>query len=101
GGDGAPYVAAIGKVLDAAMDDPAFAAQMLMPPTESELAARRTPVDPVGIHTARVTLVRAIALAHRERLAQLYEHMRDSGEFSPDAAEAGKRALRNAFLRFL
>ncbi len=27
--------------------------------------------------------------------------MRDSGEFSPDAAEAGKRALRNACLRYL
>ncbi|HEY2011199.1 MAG TPA: aminopeptidase N [Rhizomicrobium sp.] len=95
------YIAAIGDVLARAEEDPAFAAQMLMPPTESELAAKKTPVDPVGIHTARVTLVRAIALAHRERLAQLYEHMRDSGDFSPDAREAGKRALRNACLRYL
>ncbi|HEX4178910.1 MAG TPA: aminopeptidase N, partial [Rhizomicrobium sp.] len=95
------YIAAIGDVLARAEEDPAFAAQMLMPPTESELAARRTPVDPVGIHTARVTLVRAIALAHRERLAQLYENMRDDGDFSPDAREAGKRALRNAALRYL
>ena len=46
-GDSAAYIAAIGDVLDDAMDDPAFAAQMLMPPTESELAARRSPVDPV------------------------------------------------------
>ncbi|HVW72449.1 MAG TPA: aminopeptidase N [Rhizomicrobium sp.] len=95
------YIAAIGDVLARAEEDPAFAAQMLMPPTESELAARKTPVDPVGIHTARVTLVRAIALAHRERLAQLYENMRDDGDFSPDAGAAGKRALRNAALRYL
>jgi aminopeptidase N len=95
------YIAAIGDVLARAGDDPAFAAQMLMPPTESELAARKTPVDPVGIHTARVTLVRAIALAHRDRLAQLYEYMRETGDFSPDAKEAGKRALRNAALRYL
>jgi len=103
---GSDYIAAIVDVLARAEQDPAFAAQMLMPPTESELAARKTPVDPVGIHTARVTLVRAIALAHRERLAQLYEYMRGSidsenGDFSPDAKDAGRRALRNAALRYL
>jgi len=95
------YITAIGDVLARAEDDPAFAAQMLMPPTESELAAKRTPVDPVAIHTARLALVRAIALAHRERLARLYEQMRDPGDFSPDAKSAGQRALRNACLRYL
>jgi len=100
------YISAIGDVLSRAEQDPAFAALMLMPPTESELAARKPPVDPVGIHTARVALVRAIALAHRDRLAQLYEHMRGSndsenGDFSPDAKDAGRRALRNAALRYL
>ena len=97
----ADYIAAIGDVLAQAEQDPAFAAQMLMPPTESELAAKRTPVDPIAIHTARVALVRAIALAHRDRLAKLYEHMRDAGDFSPDARSAGRRALRNACLRYL
>jgi aminopeptidase N len=95
------YIAAIGAVLAKAEEDPAFAAQMLMPPTENELAARKTPVDPQGIHNARLALVRAIALAHRPRLGQLYEYMRDAGDFSPDAASAGKRALRNACLRYL
>jgi len=95
------YITAIGDVLARAEDDPAFAAQMLMPPTESELAAKKTPVDPVAINTARLALVRAIALAHRERLARLYEQMRDPGDFSPDAKSAGQRALRNACLRYL
>ena len=95
------YVTAIGQVLREAEDDPAFAALMLMPPTENELASRKTPVDPDGIHNARLALVRAIALAHRDRLAQLYEHMRDAGDFSPDAVSAGRRALRNACLRYL
>ena len=100
------YITAIGEVLARAESDPAFAAQMLMPPTESELAAKKTPVDPDAIHVARLTLVRAIALAHRERLAQLYEHMRGSidgsgGDFSPDSVSAGRRALRNACLRYL
>ncbi|OJT96237.1 MAG: aminopeptidase N [Alphaproteobacteria bacterium 65-7] len=97
----ADYIAAIGEVLNRAGEDPAFAAQMLMPPTESELAAQRTPVDPEAIHAARMALVRAIALAHRDRLAQLYEQMRDAGDFSADAVSAGHRALRNAALRYL
>jgi aminopeptidase N len=95
------YIAAIGEVLAGAEKDPAFAALMLMPPTENELATKRMPVDPEGIHNARLALVRAIALAHRDRLAHLYEHMRDAGDYSPDAAPAGRRALRNACLRYL
>ncbi|MEO8300437.1 MAG: aminopeptidase N [Rhizomicrobium sp.] len=95
------YIAAIGDVLAQAEEDPAFAAQMLLPPTENELAARKTPVDPVAIHLARRALVTAIARAHQTRLAQLYEHMRDAGDFSPDARSAGRRALRNACLRYL
>jgi aminopeptidase N len=97
----ADYIAAIGDVLARAEEDPAFAAQMLMPPTEGELAAKMIPADPIAIHTARIALVRAIALAHRERLARLYEYMRDAGDFSPDARSAGRRALRNAALRYL
>jgi aminopeptidase N len=95
------YIGAIGDVLAQAEQDPAFAAQMLMPPTESELAARRVPVDPDGIHAARTGLVRAIASAHRPRLAQLYEQMRDAGDFDTDSKAAGRRALRNAALRYL
>ena len=100
-GDSEDYIAAIGDVLDKAMDDPAFAAQMLMPPTESELAAKRTPVDPDAIHAARMALVKAIATAHGPRFAALYEMMADSGAYSPDAKAAGRRALRNAALRYL
>jgi aminopeptidase N len=101
GAGSSDYIAAIGDVLARAEEDPAFAAQMLMPPTESELASKKTPVDPAGINTARLALVRAIALAHRDKLARLYEHMRDAGDFTPDARSAGRRALRNACLRYL
>jgi aminopeptidase N len=101
-GASADYVAAIGDVLAKAEDDPAFAAQMLMPPTESELAARRTPVDPDAIHGARMALVRAMAAAHGARFAELYEATQgEGGHYSPDAKSAGKRALRNACLRYL
>jgi aminopeptidase N len=96
------YVAAIGAVLARAQEDPAFAAQMLTPPTENELAARRSPVDPDAIHAARTALIRAVAAAHAPRFAELYEAAGgDGGHYSPDAQSAGRRALRNACLRYL
>jgi aminopeptidase N len=101
-GNSAAYVAAIGEVLAKAEADPAFAAQMLMPPTESELAAKRTPVDPDAIHGARMALVKAVAAAHSKRFAELYEATQgEAGQYSPDAKSAGRRALRNACLRYL
>ncbi|HEX3756111.1 MAG TPA: aminopeptidase N [Rhizomicrobium sp.] len=95
------YLDAIGAVLADAQADPGFAAQMLMPPTESELAAARMPVDPEALHLARVWLIRDIAAAHGPRIAALYEHSGGEGHYSPDAASAGRRALRNAALCFL
>jgi aminopeptidase N len=95
------YLDAIGDVLARAEQDPAFAALMLMPPLESELALARTPVDPDALHAARVALIRAVAKAHGEPLAALYRSSAQTGSFSPDAASAGRRSLRNAVLRYL
>jgi aminopeptidase N len=96
------YLDAIGEVLARAEEDPAFAAQMLLPPTESELARMQTPVDPDAIHAARLTLVRDIAAAHQDRFATLYESLQaEAGRYSPDAVAAGRRAMRNACLRYL
>jgi aminopeptidase N len=95
------YLDAIREVLARAEDDPAFAALMLVPPFESELAMARTPVDPDAIHAARTALVRAIATTHGARLKVLYGKFTQDGAFSPDAKSAGKRSLRNAALRYL
>ena len=101
GGADRDYLAALEAVLAKAPDDPTFAAQMLMPPSENELAAMRKPADPDAIHAARTGLIRAVAAAHGDRLAVLYEHMRDGAAFSADAKAAGRRSLRNACLRYL
>jgi aminopeptidase N len=102
GGAPDPFtVAVIGEVLARAKDDMAFAANMLTPPLESEMAMAMTVVDPEAIHAARVTLIRTIAAAHGERFAALYESLASAEPFSPDAASAGRRALRNACLRYL
>jgi aminopeptidase N len=97
----AVYIEAIGHVLADAEADAAFTAQMLAPPSESELALAHTPVDPEAIHAARDALIRALAQAHSKALEGLYAKLDQRGPFSPDAAPAGKRALRNTALRFL
>jgi aminopeptidase N len=95
------YLDAIGEVLARAEDDPAFAALMLMPPLENELALAKSPVDPDAIHAARVALIRAVAKAHGPALQKLYAKSAPQGAFSPDAKSAGQRSLRNAALRYL
>ncbi len=95
------YVEAIGEVLARAGDDHAFAAEMLVPPSESELALKMQPPDPEAIHAARVALIRAVARAHGARLEALYRELDSRGAFTPDAESAGRRALRNVCLRYL
>ena len=95
------YIEAIGGVLARADEDHAFTALMLLPPSESELALALTPIDPEAIHAARKALIASVAEAHGPVLAALYGTLESRGEFSPDAASAGRRSLRNSVLRFL
>ena len=95
------YLDAIGVALANAEKDPAFAAQMLVPPPESQLALVRSPADPDAIHAARTALIRAVAHRHGAALRNLYDAMENRGGFTPDAASAGRRALRNVALRYL
>jgi aminopeptidase N len=95
------YITAIGEVLARADEDIAFAAQMLVPPLESELAQAMTPPDPDAIHRARTVLIRAVASAHHAKIEALYKELDTGGAFTPDAKSAGRRALRNVLLRYL
>ncbi len=96
------YIDALCGVLAKAEADPAFAALMLMPPLESDLAqAAPPPVNPDAIHAARVALIREISRVHGKSIDALYARLDARGPFSPDAASAGRRSLRNACLRYL
>ncbi len=95
------YVDAIGDVLARAEEDHAFAAEMLVPPGEAELALKMKPADPEAIHTAREALIRGTAEKHREAFQALYAKLESGGAFTPDAASAGRRRLRNVCLRYL
>lgn len=95
------YLDAIGYVLDDADRDLAFAALAVLPPSEQEIAQSMPIVDPEAIHTARETLIAAIAKTHKKRFAALYQRLSSDESYSPDAKQAGRRALRNVSLRYL
>ena len=101
-GDPAPFVAALALVLERGAEDPAFAAQMLALPGESDIAREiGANVDPDAIHVARDALRRTIGLELQAKLAATYMGFADKGAYSPDAASAGRRALRAAVLGLL
>ena len=92
-------------LLAAAADEslePAFRAQALALPSESDIARELGGNnDPDAIHAARQTIIKRIAEAGEDVFTVLYDGMQTPGPFSPDAASAGRRALRNAALGYL
>jgi aminopeptidase N len=85
--------------------DPAFRALCLRMPGEDDMAqtihaAKRVP-DPARIHAARREMLGALAVRLGDGLQRLYESLDDGAAFSPDADQAGRRALRIAALALL
>ncbi len=79
--------------------DHAFAALAMSLPTEADIAREiGQDVDPDAIHAARKAMRGALGRAHGPALAALNAELANSSPFSPDAAAAGRRALRNVAL---
>ncbi|TBB26739.1 aminopeptidase N [Rhizobium ruizarguesonis] len=82
--------------------EPAFRAQALALPSESDIARELGGNnDPDAIHAGRQAILKQIADAGKDVFAGLYAAMTTSGDFSPDAKSAGLRALRNTALTYL
>jgi aminopeptidase N len=104
-GDGADAPAstladALGRELDRAQEDAAFAALALRLPDLSELILAADAPDPEKLHHAREALRRAIAGALQARLTRLSSAQSEI-VFSPGAEAAGRRALKSAALDLL
>ena len=85
------------------MRDPAFAALILAMPGETEIAQEiGANVDPDAIHRAREALRERLgrALGRPPASASRRDSTRASA-YSPDAASAGRRSLRNVALDLL
>jgi aminopeptidase N len=82
--------------------EPAFVALMLTLPGETDIAREiGRDVDPDAIFAARTALRAAIGEQLRVPLFDHYRRLSESGPYKPDAADAGRRALRNTCLDLL
>jgi aminopeptidase N len=57
--------------------------------------------DPDLIHQARMKFMLDVATRYRTRFEGAFRHFTTQGPYSPDAAAAGRRALRNAALAYV
>ncbi len=93
---------AMAAMLDNATLEPAFVALGLTPPGEGDIAREiGHDIDPDAIYRARTALRAAIGDRLGAALAKTYDRMATPGPYSPDAATAGRRALRNIALDLL
>ncbi len=89
------FVAALRTLLAGADGDPAFAAQALSLPSEIDLAREAgQDVDPDVLFSARMGLRAEIGRALRSDAEAAYTRFSEDGPYRPDAAGAGRRALR-------
>ncbi|TMS56819.1 aminopeptidase N [Imbroritus primus] len=97
----AKLVKALGSVLTDETLDPAFREQIWILPAETYLGERMGIADPAAVHAARQALRQGIASALQSELTDIYTRHRATGPYSPDAASAGRRALKNLALGYL
>ncbi|WP_245873090.1 aminopeptidase N [Albidovulum inexpectatum] len=100
-----PHAQALARLVTDDTLDPAFRALCLRLPSEDDLAqaladAGTTP-EPERIHTVREGLATYLARQLQKDLVRIYEEMETPPPYSPDAASAGRRALRLAALGYL
>ena len=81
--------------------EPAFAAEALVLPSEGTLADRMDVVDADAIHAARHIARSAIGQALGDRLRDKYDGLTDTSSYTIDGPAIGRRALRNACLGYL
>ncbi len=93
---------AISAVLSDQTLEPAFMAQAISLPSESDIAREiATNVDPDAVLQARQSLRRSLSKALFDVLSNIYDRLAVAEPFSPDAGAAGRRALKNACLDLL
>ncbi len=95
------FMEAVGRLISDGSRDPAFAAECLQLPAENYLAECMEVADPDAIHAARMKFMHDVATKYRTRFEGAFRHFAVPGPYSPDAAAAGRRALRNTALAYV
>lgn len=92
----------LADVVQDEMLDHAFRALCLSLPDEGDIARELgSNIDPDLIHSSREALLHVIADNNAALFAASYDKQNDNAPFTPDAAGAGKRALKTALLNYL
>ena len=81
--------------------DKAFVAKAFVMPGERALAERMDVVDVDAIAAARAGLRKQIAVELKDDLQKAYNTNKVAGEYVPNAADSGKRAVKNMALGYL
>ena len=95
------FLDALGQTLADDRLEKAFTALALTLPGEGYIAERMAVIDAEAIHKSREALRRAVAGRLSEPLIAAYHGNQSNQPYSPEAGEAGRRALKNAALSFL
>jgi aminopeptidase N len=94
--------AALAAILADTRLEPAFIAQALTLPGDTDIAREiGHDIDPDAIFQARRQLRAAVGWRLAAELAATYESLTDRGPYRPDAAGAGRRSLKNVCLDLL
>ena len=95
-------VSALARSLDDDRLDPAFVAQVITVPGESDIAHEiGSDVDPAAVLATRIALKRTLGEKLAAHCRKNYARLASRAPYAPDAASAGRRALRNACLDLL
>ena len=97
----AAYAQAVETILRDSTLDPAYRAMILSTPTEMDIARASSEIHPHKIAGARKTFRRNLLETLRQGLRATYEDQQETAPYSPAAAQAGKRALKNTCLALL
>jgi aminopeptidase N len=89
------------KILLDESTSPAFRERVLQLPSEVVMAEQRAVVEPRAIHQARTAMRQWLGRRLEEHWQRTYSAMSDTCAYSPDAAFAGRRALKNLALSSL
>jgi aminopeptidase N len=93
---------AFARMLSSAEFEPAYLALTLTPPSEADVARELgTDVDPDAVFAARQNWRAAIGSRLGPALLETYARMSTHEPYRPDAASAGRRALKNVCLGFI
>ncbi|MEJ1378387.1 MAG: aminopeptidase N [Candidatus Sedimenticola sp. (ex Thyasira tokunagai)] len=95
------FIDAFRAALTGASSDEALLAEVLTLPAESYLGEQMTVVDVEGIHQARETLKRELAVELHKELLQRYQAGRVQEEYRLDHVSMARRSLTNLCLDYL